>query len=176
MRHLRGNLVAYVALLFALTSTSYAATSALLPANSVGTRQVINHSIGKIDLKAPLPRGRRGPQGPAGIQGAPGLTGPAGGFTAANVANSLPGPIAHMCAFDGGECALAESDAQCPAGKVAIGGAWAGDAPDPPLAATVEASFPIYAPGAGTPTGWGVKMVNNDTGTASFHTSAICAG
>jgi hypothetical protein len=40
--HLRRNLVAYLALLFALTGTSYAAATTLLPANSVGTRQVIN--------------------------------------------------------------------------------------------------------------------------------------
>jgi hypothetical protein len=165
--------IACVALAVSLGGTGYAARNALLPANSVGSKQVIDHSIGKVDLKAPLPRGRRGPQG---IQGVPGPSGPAGVFTAANVANSPAGPVVHLCAFDGGACAMGESDAQCPAGKVAIGGAWAGDVPDPPVAATVEASFPIYPAGAASPNGWGVKMVNNDTGTLSFHTSAICAG
>jgi hypothetical protein len=51
-RHLRGNLVAYMALLVALSSTSYAAATTLLLANSVGTRQVINHSLLKKDFKA----------------------------------------------------------------------------------------------------------------------------
>jgi hypothetical protein len=67
-RHLRRNLVAYLALFVALSSTSYAASSALLPANSVGTKQVINHSLLKKDFKAgQLPRGRRGPAGPLGL-------------------------------------------------------------------------------------------------------------
>jgi hypothetical protein len=72
-RHLRRNLVAYVALLFALSGTSYAAVTKLLPPNSVGTRQVINHSLLKKDFKrGQLPRGPQGltgPQGPAGIVG-----------------------------------------------------------------------------------------------------------
>ena len=46
--HLRSNLVAYVALFVALGGTSYAAVS--LPANSVGTRQIKNHSITPIKL------------------------------------------------------------------------------------------------------------------------------
>ena len=47
--------IACLALAFALGGTGYAARDALLPANSVGSKQVINHSIRKIDLKAPLP-------------------------------------------------------------------------------------------------------------------------
>lgn len=41
--HLRANAVAYLALFVALGGTSYAAVS--LPANSVGNRQIRNHSI-----------------------------------------------------------------------------------------------------------------------------------
>jgi hypothetical protein len=88
LRHVRGNLVAYVALLVALSSTSYAASTTLAPANSVGTRQVINGSLLKRDFKAgQLPRGARGPrglrglqgaQGPQGLKGDPGATGAAG--------------------------------------------------------------------------------------------------
>jgi len=37
IQHTRRNLVAYLALLAALTSSGYAATTKLLPANSVGT-------------------------------------------------------------------------------------------------------------------------------------------
>ena len=51
LHHLRGNLVAYIALLFAFSSTSYAAATNLLPANSVGTKQVINGALLKKDFK-----------------------------------------------------------------------------------------------------------------------------
>jgi hypothetical protein len=94
LRHVRGNLVAYVALLVALSSTSYAASTALAPANSVGTRQVINGSLLKRDFKAgQLPRGARGPRGLRGLQGAQGPQGPKGdpGATGAPGAPGAPG-------------------------------------------------------------------------------------
>ena len=65
-------IVAIVALLVALGGGAIAATT--LPTNSVGTRQIINHSIKRIDLGTPLPRG---PRGRTGLQGAQGPTGPA---------------------------------------------------------------------------------------------------
>ena len=78
-RHLRRNLVAYLALLFALSSTSYAAATRLLPPNSVGSRQVINGSLLKADFKSgQLPRGARGPADAAGATGPAGSAGPAG--------------------------------------------------------------------------------------------------
>src|SRR6266567_2563381 len=58
------------------------AAATLLPSNSVGTKQVIDHSLLKVDFKAgQLPRGLRGLRGPRGLQGpqgAQGLQGPAG--------------------------------------------------------------------------------------------------
>jgi hypothetical protein len=113
------------------------------------------------------PRGRRGPRGPHGPQGPPGPAGPAR-------ITSADGPVAHMCAFGGGACSVGSSVATCPAGTVPIGGAWAGDAPDPIFAATVSASFPY--PSFTAPTGWAVIVVNDSNLTASFHASAICAG
>src|SRR5262249_25586865 len=117
-RHLRRNLVAYVALLFALSGTSYAAATALLPANSVGTRQVINHSLLNQDFKSGQLPG--GPQGPGGGQGDPG---PAG---IARV-GSVSGPAGSMCADGGGSCQVASSTATCPAGSVVVGGGWTSD-------------------------------------------------
>lgn len=77
--YVRRHHLGLLALFFALAGTSYAATSSLLPKNSVGTKQVINHSLLKADFKAgQLPRGRVGPQGPAGPQGAQGAVGPQG--------------------------------------------------------------------------------------------------
>ena len=48
VQHIRSNVVAYVALFVALGGTSYAALK--LPANSVGTKQIKNHSITPIKL------------------------------------------------------------------------------------------------------------------------------
>jgi hypothetical protein len=46
--HLRHNAIAYLALFVALGGTSYAA--ATLPANSVGSRQLVNHSVTAVKL------------------------------------------------------------------------------------------------------------------------------
>jgi hypothetical protein len=48
LKHARGNAIAYLALFVALGGTSYAAFK--LPANSVGTRQLRNHSVTPIKL------------------------------------------------------------------------------------------------------------------------------
>ncbi|MFY9577981.1 MAG: hypothetical protein WAQ33_01520 [Gaiellaceae bacterium] len=89
--HLRHNLVGYLALFVALGGSSYAAAGKLLPANSVGTRQVIDHSLGAVDFKAgqipagptgdpglPGPPGNRGPKGSKGDAGQAGPAGPSG--------------------------------------------------------------------------------------------------
>jgi hypothetical protein len=80
LRHVRTNAVAYAALFVALGGTSYAAIR--LPADSVGSRQVINHSLRAVDFRSgQLPRGAAGPQGPAGVAGPAGPQGPAGSVT-----------------------------------------------------------------------------------------------
>jgi hypothetical protein len=77
--HLKGNVIAYLALFIALGGTSYAAIN--LPRNSVGTKQLRNNAVtsGKVrngslrtsDFQSgALKRGPRGPQGPAGPAGA----------------------------------------------------------------------------------------------------------
>jgi hypothetical protein len=48
LSHIRGNAIAYLALFIALGGSSYAAFA--LPANSVGTKQIRNHSITPIKL------------------------------------------------------------------------------------------------------------------------------
>jgi hypothetical protein len=76
--------LALFALFFALGGTSFAAGNALLPGNSVGTKQVINGSLQANDLSKTARsalkgnRGLRGPAGPAGAQGAQGATGATG--------------------------------------------------------------------------------------------------
>jgi len=80
-RHLRRNLVAYIALFIAMGSSSYAAATQLVPRNSVGSPQVINGSLQTRDLSkktvAKL-RGRTGARGPIGLPGQQGPTGAAG--------------------------------------------------------------------------------------------------
>src|SRR5438034_11121141 len=71
--------IALIALFVALGGTGFAAAKLVLPRNSVGTLQVRNGSLLKVDFKAgQLPRGARGPAGPAGLAGRAGPTGPAG--------------------------------------------------------------------------------------------------
>jgi hypothetical protein len=51
--HVRRNLIAYVALLLALFGlcwTSYAAGSILVPVNSAGSKQVVDHSLLRADF------------------------------------------------------------------------------------------------------------------------------
>lgn len=56
--------VASLALLVALGGTSFAAVNALVPRNSVGSEQVIDHSLLTSDFKVP-PTGPAGPPGPS---------------------------------------------------------------------------------------------------------------
>src|SRR3954451_15061341 len=79
-RHMRTHLVAYLALFFALGGTSIAAVNAL-PKNSVGSPQIKNGSVQKVDISrrtVSTLRGLRGLRGPAGTQGPAGTLGPAG--------------------------------------------------------------------------------------------------
>jgi hypothetical protein len=94
MRHLVGRLspatvLACFALLVALSGTSIAAVSVVLPRNSVGTAQlrnnavisakVRNFSLRRVDFaRNQIPSGPAGPAGPTGPAGPAGPTGPAG--------------------------------------------------------------------------------------------------
>jgi len=79
LRHLQRHFVAYLALFVALGGTSFAAANALVPRNSVGTKQVIDRSLLRKDFKlGQLPRGARGPAGARGAPGPTGLAGPGG--------------------------------------------------------------------------------------------------
>jgi Collagen triple helix repeat (20 copies) len=76
--YIRRHHVALLALFFALAGTSYAASSALLPKNSVGSAQVRNGSLQSVDLSKKTKAGLRGAPGPQGIQGVQGQRGPTG--------------------------------------------------------------------------------------------------
>jgi hypothetical protein len=180
-RHLRRNLVAYLALFVALTSSGYAASTKLLPLNSVGSRQVVNHSLRKVDFKAgQLPRGRRGlpglagATGPAGPVGARGPAGPAG----AAGAEGPPGPVTLVYADSGAVTVHAGEFAQlgvvCPDDLFAVGGgAWVNSL-DPAInvVSSDQLGFPYWP--APTGTGWLVTVHNASAGDASVYVDAMC--
>lgn len=154
-RHLRGNLVAYVALLFAFGGGSYAAATTLMPANSVGTRQVINHSLLKKDFK----RGQL-PRGPQGFQGDPGDEGPPGILTV----SATSGPAGPMCANGGGACQVGSSTATCPSGVV-VGGGWTSTSPDVSVSFAARTSGPAFS----------VIGINFSPADENITAQAICA-
>ena len=155
--------VALLALLTALSGTAVAA-STLVPRNSVGSAQIINHSVKKVDLGTPLPRGARGPQGPQGAQGPQGPQGVQGAVGIATV-GSAAGPAGAMCANGGGGCQVANSTATCPAGSVVVGGGY------------VSSSIDVVIPYAQRVTGttFGVIAINYAGTPETITAQAICA-
>lgn len=91
--------IAGLALLAVLTGTGIAAVKALAPANSVGSAQVINASLARVDFRAgALPAGPRGLRGAPGARGAIGGTGPAGAAGPAGTAGAA-GPAGPSDAY-----------------------------------------------------------------------------
>jgi hypothetical protein len=87
--YIRRHHIALLALFFALGGASYAAATKLLPRNSVGTRQVIDHSLLSRDFKrGQLKAGARGPAGPRGFPGPQGPQGQ-GEFASKTLAASI---------------------------------------------------------------------------------------
>ncbi len=175
LQHLRGNLVAYLALFAALTSGGYAATTKLLPPNTVGTRQVINGSLLKQDFKAgQLQRGTRGPAGAAGVAGPAGPAGPAGAAGAPG-AKGPPGPVSVLYA-DSGPISVAsgftETDGiACPVGWVAVGGgAFSYD--EVVIDSSDQLGFPYWPVPQGT--GWLATVENSGATAGNYYLDAIC--
>jgi hypothetical protein len=172
-RHLRHNVVAYIALFVALTSTSYAAATTLLPKNSVGTAQVINHSLLKKDFKSgQLPRGARGPAGPRGAQGPAGPAGPAGAAGGQGPA----GPVNLTYAFNSGPVGAGSSltlAAVCPAGMVVTGGGAFTDAVSTTDVNIADSDWGSSTTG-GPPDEWFATVNNGSAGLISMEVDAIC--
>jgi len=166
LHHLRRNVVAYLALFVAFGSGGYAAAAKLLPANSVGTRQIINHSVRKVDLATPLPRGERGPIGPPGAKGDAGAAGPPGP-TAVTFVVTPPITAPTGTATSG--------RADCPSGQVPTGGGAEFVYIPGETRESIKTSIPVkYPVGAAHPTAW-LVWINNTTGSqVTFFVYAVC--
>lgn len=79
MKRNRGLLLAaFAAVALVVTGSALATADALLPRNSVGTRQVVNGSLQASDLSTKARNALRGNRGPRGAPGATGATGAQG--------------------------------------------------------------------------------------------------
>jgi hypothetical protein len=173
-RHMRNHLVAYLALFFALGGTSVAAVQAL-PRNSVGSPQIKNHSILKVDMNrrtvAALRgrRGARGPAGPAGARGATGATGPRGATGPAGLSGYVRASSTTISVPAGTQ---GTAFAPCPAGTQPLGGGWF-------QTTAGAAAFRVLADSVGTTGagvfGWEVTVANDGLTAASFRAQALCA-
>ena len=171
--------VACLALAVALSGTAYAITR--LPANSVGTKQVINHSLLKKDFKSgQLPRGARGPVGPAGVRGAQGPVGPMGPAGAAGAAGAqgIQGPAGPMnLTYTGVTTPVAAGtfaslEALCPAGLAVIGGGAFTDVND--AAVNITDSDLDSSTATGPPDMWFATVHNGSASTINFVVDAVC--
>lgn len=180
-RHLRRNVVAYLALLFALSGTSYAAATKLLPANSVGTRQVINHSLRKIDFASgQLPRGPRGFRGLTGAAGPAGPAGPvgqAGGPGPKGLTGDVgpPGPVALVYSNSGVHSLpsgqTTTQQVACPDGWFAVGGGVQGA--NITVNSSDQLGFPEWPSDPGI--GWTATVTNTGGTDTTFQLDVICA-
>jgi collagen triple helix repeat protein len=175
-KHLRQHFVAYLALFVALGGTSMAASNALVPKNSVGTAQVINHSLLKKDFKSgQLPRGARGPAGPRGLAGAQGAAGPAGPAGAAG-AQGPAGPVNLTYAFNSGPVGAGSSltlAALCPAGLVVTGGGAFTDAASTAAINIADSDWDSSIGGA-LPDEWFATVNNGSASVITMEVDAIC--
>ena len=152
-----------------------------LPRNSVGSPQIKNGSIQKVDISrrtvAAL-RGARGPAGPMGATGATGATGPGGAPGPAGP----PGPPG-LSGYVGGTSpdstvsvpAGAQGTAVnwCPAGTQPLGGGYSSQTVGDSALRTVSAGFFINDV-TGAP-GFRVTMANGGVAAESFHVQVRCA-
>lgn len=172
--------VACLSLLISLGGVSYAAIR--LPRNSVGTKQVINGSLQKVDLNkrtvaalrgergATGPQGAQGPQGLRGLQGPQGEIGPTG----------LEGPpgedgFYYTTVYDDmlfsnlGE--TVSKTVSCDPGEMATGGGYAGLAEGIVILANGPAGQSPIDP----PNGWTVVAKNNYGDSYGFTVYVVCA-
>jgi hypothetical protein len=167
VRHIRSNLVSYLALFVALSGTGYAARDLVLPVNSVGSAQVVDRSLLRRDFKpGQLLRGRRGPQGARGSQGDAGPKGDAAGSLSLGVTTV----DADAGGLDGTSAGVL---AKCPPDTTVVGGGFS-NPQVPGVNVFVQWSQPDDAQN-----GWAVVVRAESSGMPTavpiFHAFARCA-
>jgi hypothetical protein len=121
IRHMRSNLIAYLALLLALGGTATAAANLVIPRNSVRSAQVADHSLQRVDFaNGTLLQGPRGFRGPAGSRGAKGDPGPA----AVSAGTPVLSVITATATMGGLTGTAARAAATCPEGTSVVGGGY----------------------------------------------------
>jgi hypothetical protein len=168
--HFRRHLVGYIALLFALTGTSYAAATLIngsqIKPHTIAKNRLTNQAIrqlrgnrGPQGSQGPQgPTGARGPTGQQGIQGPPGLSGYVSGTS-----SSISVPAG----------AQASTGAWCPAGTQPLGGGYFPTTAGDSALRTVAAAFAVQD-GTGLP-GFLVTMANEGGSAETFHVTVRCA-
>jgi hypothetical protein len=147
-QHFRGNIVAYAALLLALSPAAYAGSLALLPANSVGSRQVIDHSLRQVDFKAGVLPHEKAPRVKVATSDAP------------------PGQAA------------AETTIGCGRGHYATGGGTTlGSNLTLLVSAPAILSFgePLLAPNGAKPNAWTVRVHNSGASAGRYSVFVVCS-
>ena len=175
LRFVRANAIAMLALFIALTGTTYAASTALIGANTVSSPQVVNGSLQTKDLSGKARKalkGNRGPRGLAGAAGAAGAKGATGaqgiqgvkGDPGATTVTVVQGPTVTI-----GTGLKAFASADCPAGSVATGGG----------GVNVNTSgvhlLQSFANTGASPTAWSVSYENTSAGSVDVHARVVCA-
>lgn len=108
------------------------------------------------------PRGSKGQTGASGPKGATGATGPAGPAGSFSSFVEVSGPETTLCGFEF-LCSVGSAHAECPAGTHVISGGWAG------------VFFGTVYFSASEGNGWSVGIANEDTSSASYYATALCA-
>lgn len=171
-------LIACVALAVSLGGTSYAAF--VLPANSVGTKQLKNGAVTKSKIARKTIAALRGAKGATGPAGPAGATGPAGPGGAAGPAGAQgpPGPVSLVYVTSGPwDLPAGTQDTEvvnCPAGMVASGGGGFTYSDDTRV--SINSSAQLGLPYWPAPVGatWVVSMNNASASDTTFWVNAVC--
>ena len=172
--------VGFLALLFAMSGTAYAAS---LPRNSVGTSQLRSNAVTSSKVKdrslravdfarGQLPAGARGATGPQGAQGPAGPQGPGGpqGPAGGSLTYVVDGP------FTNPAHSQSAGSATCPPGQHPTGGGVVSESITPGEQA-VNSTSPFASstvPGA-EPDSWGAFVDNTSASDLLFEVFAVCA-
>ena len=157
--HLRHNLVAYIALLVALSGSSYAA------APLISGSQIKPHSIPKNRLTNKAIAQLKGNRGPRGLRGATGPAGPVGLTYVYSPPLPLPAGTGRVAV------------AFCPPGTVALGGGGitAGSPSFTNTGANISASAWASSRAGFAPDQWWVSANNASASATTFSAAAVCA-